>query len=409
MEYKQAVSKSYLKTVSAFANYNDGQIVFGLSDDLRVIGIDCPIDVCLNIENQINDSIKPRPDYELKINKDNTISLFVKRGRNTPYRFDGKAYKRSDTSTVEVDDIEEKRLILSGMNISFEELSCGEDDLKFDYLGEKLSEALNLENFGLDTMKSLNLYNQKTGYNNAAKLLADHNDFPGLDVAVFGNSINVFRKRRTFSGESLLKQYFDCIELYKDEYVVEKIADGLRQKSELIPIDAFREALANALVHRVWDIKADTKVEMHPDRVIISSPGGLPADMSVDDYVRGNYSYLRNPILANVFRRMNIIEAFATGIRRINEAYKDVPSKPVYNVSNASVSVTLPIIDKAKLTEGERRVLDSLKENRLYSRAEIEKISGTAKDTLIRILNSLIEKGFIEKAGQARGTSYRKK
>ena len=110
LEYKEIISKTYLKTVSAFANYNDGEIVFGITDDYKVIGIKNPNKECLNIENQINDSIKPRPDYTLKINDDKTISLYVKQGKSTPYKYNGKAYKRNDSSTVEVDEIDEKKI-----------------------------------------------------------------------------------------------------------------------------------------------------------------------------------------------------------------------------------------------------------------------------------------------------------
>lgn len=409
LEYKEIISKTYLKTVSAFENYNDGEIVFGVTDDYKVIGIKDPNDECLNIENQINDSIKPRPDYTLKINDDKTISLYVKQGKSTPYKYNGKAYKRNDSSTVEVDEIDEKRLILSGMNISFEEMNVDEENLEFSYLSENLIKAMDLSSFNLDTLKSLNLYNSKFGYNNAAMLLADSNNFPGLDIAVFGNSINVFKRRISFAGESILKQYYDVLELFRSEYIVEKIEDGFRQKKELIPFDAFREAVANALVHRTWDIKANAKIEMHPDKIIISSPGGLVADMSKEDYINGNYSYLRNPIIANVFRRLNIIEAFATGIKRINDAYKDAIVKPIYDVTSSAISVTLPLIDQVNLSFNEKKVYDFMKQNYSYSRLELEEISGFAKDTLIRILNTLVEKGIVEKSGKARATIYVKK
>ena len=199
------------------------------------------------------------------------------------------------------------------------------------------------------------------------------------------------------------------LELFKSEYIVEKIENGFRQKIELIPFDAFREAVANALVHRTWDIRANTKIEMHPDKIIISSPGGLVADMSKEDYVKGNYSYLRNPIIANVFRRLNIIEAFATGIKRINDAYKNALVKPIYEVTSGAISVTLPIIDQNNLSSNEKKVYDVMKINYSYSRLELEELSGFAKDTLIRILNSLVEKGIIEKTGKARATLYMKK
>ena len=283
------------------------------------------------------------------------------------------------------------------MNISFEEMNVDEENLEFSYLSENLIKAMDLSTFNLDTLKSLNLYNSKFGYNNAALLLADSNNFPGLDIAVFGNSINIFKKRISYAGESILKQYYDVLELFRSEYIVEKIEDGFRQKIELVPFDAFREAVANALVHRTWDIKANTKIEMHPDRIIISSPGGLVANMSKEDYINGNYSYLRNPIIANVFRRLNIIEAFATGIKRINEAYKDAIVKPIYDVTSSAISVTLPIIDQASLSLNEKKVYDAMKQNYSYSRLELEEISGFAKDTLIRVLNSLVEKGIVEK------------
>ena len=295
------------------------------------------------------------------------------------------------------------------MNISFEEMNADEENLEFSYLSKYLIKAMDLSSFNLDTLKSLNLYNSKFGYNNAALLLADSNNFPGLDIAVFGNSINIFKKRISYAGESILKQYYDALELFRSEYIVEKIEDGFRQKIELVPFDAFREAVANALVHRTWDIKANTKIEMHPDRIIISSPGGLVADMSKEDYINGNYSYLRNPIIANVFRRLNIIEAFATGIKRINEAYKDAIVKPIYDVTSSAISVTLPVIDQTSLSFNEKKVYDAMKQNHSYSRLELEEISGFAKDTLIRVLNSLVEKGVVEKSGKARATMYLKK
>lgn len=408
LEYKKELSKTYLKTVSAFANYNDGKIIFGVTDDYKIVGIKDPKEACLKIENQINDSIKPRPDYTLKVNDNKTISLFVKRGNNTPYRYNGKAYKRNDSSSIEIDEIEEKRLILSGINMSFEELSV-EDKLEFSYLKEKLEKELELNEFNIDILKSLSLYNTKTGYNNAAKLLADKNDFPGFDIVIFGESINILKKRITLSGESILKQYYDAIEIYKNEYIVEKIENGFRKKIELIPFDAFREAIANALVHRTWDIKANSKIEMHPNKIIVSSPGGLIADMSKEDYIKGNYSYLRNPIVANVFRRLNIIEAFATGFKRINESYKDSIAKPIYDVTNSSISITLPQINKINISKNEEKVLNSMSQNFSYSRIELEKITFFSKDILIRTLNSLVSKGLIEKGGKAKSTFYIKK
>ena len=409
LEYKEIVNKSYLKTVSAFANYNNGEIIFGITDDYKVIGINNPKEECLNIENQINDSIKPRPEYSLKINQDNTISLLVKKGFNTPYRYNGKCYVRNDSSTVEADEISEKRLILEGMNINYEELPSNKKELKFDLLSTKLKEELNLSSFNKDVLKSLNLYNEKTGYNIAALLLSDENNYSGLDIVVFRNNLNEIKKRFTLNDKSILQQYYDAISIYKDEYIIEKIEDGFREKKELVPFDAFREAIANSLVHRAWDIKANAKVEMFPNYIRISSPGGLMQGMSNEDFMQGNYSYLRNPIIAEVFHRLNIIEKFATGIKRINNAYADKKVKPLFNITAGAISITLPVIDNVQLTESEKKIYDLLKQNYSYSRGEIEEIAGAEKSTILRTLNSLIEKGFDEKEGIGRLTCYRKK
>ena len=71
LEFKESITNTFLKTVSAFSNYDGGSILFGIDDDGNVKGIPDPVQACLDIENKINDSIKPQPNYnnELKNNK----------------------------------------------------------------------------------------------------------------------------------------------------------------------------------------------------------------------------------------------------------------------------------------------------------------------------------------------------
>ena len=103
-----------------------------------------------------------------------------------------------------------------------------------------------MSSFNKDVLKSLNLYNEKTGYNIAALLLSDENNYSGLDIVVFRNNLNEIKKRFTLNDKSILQQYYDAISIYKDEYIIEKIEDGFREKKELGPFDAFREAIANS-------------------------------------------------------------------------------------------------------------------------------------------------------------------
>lgn len=82
LEFKETVSNTFLKTVSAFANYNGGTVLFGVRDDGTPVGMEHPDEVCLAIENIINDSIRPQPNYSLEVRStDNVVSLTVKPGK----------------------------------------------------------------------------------------------------------------------------------------------------------------------------------------------------------------------------------------------------------------------------------------------------------------------------------------
>ena len=146
LEFKETITNTFLKTVSAFSNYNGGTILFGVDDNGNVKGLPDVKQACLDIENKINDSISPQPNYTLEIQnndqpdytleaqKDHTIILSVKSGAYKPYLYKSKAYKRNDTATIEVDTLEFSRLVLDGKNISFEELPCKDQELSFKIL-----------------------------------------------------------------------------------------------------------------------------------------------------------------------------------------------------------------------------------------------------------------------------------
>ena len=74
LEFKSEISNTFLKTVSAFANYDGGQIIFGIADSGTVVGLADPKQACLDIENKINDTIRPQPWYQLTVQEtDRTV------------------------------------------------------------------------------------------------------------------------------------------------------------------------------------------------------------------------------------------------------------------------------------------------------------------------------------------------
>ncbi len=408
LEFKETITNTFLKTVSAFSNYEGGVILFGIDDDGKAKGMADVKQSCLDIENKINDSISPQPDYKIEIQSDNTIKLTIKSGIQKPYLYKSKAYKRNDTATIEVDTLELSRLVLEGKNIRFEELPCKEQKLTFEILHQKLKESIQIETFNKDTLKTLNLYDNTNGYNNAAGLLADKNHFPGIDIVKFGENISIIQKRATFDNRSILEVYDKTIEIFKDYYSYEVIQQAERKNIEKIPETAFREAIANALIHRVWDVESQIRVLMFDDKIEIISPGGLPAGITEEEYLSGKISVLRNRNLANVFYRLGFVEIFGTGITRIKQIYEAGLQKPDFEVSENTIKIMLPVLEEnINLTEDERIVYKILSKTVLKPISEIAPYVSFGKSKTTQLLKNMGDKGVVAVEGKGRGTKYR--
>ena len=409
LEFKETVTNTFLKTVSAFSNYDGGEILFGVDDDGNIKGLSNVKQACLDIENKINDSISPQPNYTLEIqNRDQTIKLNVKSGLQKPYLYKSKAYKRNDTSTIEVDTLELSRLVLEGKNIRFEELPCKDQELSFEILQHKLKEKIQIETFNKDTLKTLNLYDDVNGFNNAAGLLADKNHFSGIDIVKFGENISIIQKRITFENTSILDIYEKALNVFRDYYQYEVIQGANRKMVEKVPEAAFREAIANALIHRVWDVDSQIRVSMHDDKIEVVSPGGLTSGITEDEYLSGKLSVLRNRNLANVFYRLGFVEIFGTGITRIKQIYSEASVKPSFEVSENAIQIVLPVYEEStNLTEDAKVVYKLLSKYMLKSMSEIAPYISFGKSKTTKLLKDMEQKGVITIEGKGKGTKYR--
>ena len=408
LEFKETITNTFLKTVSAFSNYNGGTILFGVDDDGNVKGLSDVKQACLDIENKINDSITPQPNYTLELqNNDHTIKLTIKSGLQKPYLYKSKAYKRNDTATIEVDTLEFSRLVLDGKNISFEELPCKDQKLSFEILHRRLKESIQIQTFNQDTLKTLNLYDNVNGFNNAAGILADKNHFPGIDIVKFGENISIIQKRSTFENTSALDVYEKAIDVFRDYYQYEVIQGADRKMIEKIPEAAFREAIANALIHRVWDVNSHVRVSMFDDKIEVVSPGGLPAGITAEEYLSGKLSVLRNRNLANVFYRLGFVEIFGTGITRIKQLYAESLVKPDFEVSENTIKIVLPVFEtNANLTEDEKVIYKLLSKTMLKPISEIAPYVPFGKSKTTQLLKTMGEKGVVAVEGKGKGTKY---
>ena len=401
LEFKEDMTSSFLKTVSAFANFDGGRIIFGIADDGTVKGLRDLDETCLSLENKINDSITPKPEFALKRNAENrTIELIV---------------EPSDTATVEVSRLELNRLTLSGMNLHFDSLPSKVQNLSFKYFLKEVEKTPGLASVGNKALSIFELYAKKGEYNNAAALIADKNQFPGIDIARFGESVNTILERKQFKNISVLEQFDSAMEIFKRNYKYEEISGSRRVQKERIPEKAFREALANALVHRTWDIDSDIRISMHQDRIEISSPGGLPDGLDAEEFMKGRISSFRNPKLGFIFIRLKICEGFATGIQRIKDGYRKTEAEPQFSVTDNSVLVVLPELKRQStkrttavpyLTLEEKKILDLLDPTIMLSTNELCDHTGYDKQKVLKILKSLRDKQLVLSIGRTRSVRY---
>lgn len=310
-------------------------------------------------------------------------------------------------STIEVDSLEFNRLALAGKKLNYESLPSEEQNLSFAFLEKQFKKITGIESFDKDILKTLSLLSNQSGYNIAASLLSDCNKFPCIDIAKFGDSISIIKKRACFEHISVLEAFEKAISFYKDFYQYEEIDGSFRKIVQTVPEAAFREAIANAIIHRTWDVNAQIRVLMFDDKIQVISPGGLPSGLTENEYLLGRISVLRNPILANVFYRLNIVEIFGTGVLRIMDEYSRSFVKPKFEVSENSISIELPVIQKSlNLTEDEQTVYNTLSKSIGKSISEITAEVPFGKSKTSEILNKLIDAGIAKLLGNGRGTKY---
>lgn len=411
VEYKQEYSKTLLKTISAFSNYNDGLIIIGITDKGKAVGVFNINSLKEQIENAIYDSILPNPYFEIEtdIYEGKTVLIIkVFKSENTPYTYKGKAYKRVAVTTREVDLNEYNELVLSGKNLTYDEIQINDVELDLSVLNNRLKKTLDISEIDKNVLSSLGLY--KNGkYNVAAKILSDDN-FGKITLLRYTDDVKNIKDRVDIVNMSVLTQFDKCMDFYyKHVNKKEEIKGAYRKTIEEIPIVAYREAIANAICHRDYKIDADVKVDIFDDKIEITSPGGLPIGISYEDFIDGKISIPRNKIIAEMFYRLKLIEKIATGIRRIKSHYKEYDLKPDFQITSNTVRVVLPNVlykNEVILSDREEEILDLLKNKEILTAKEVSETLGIKKTQTSKYLKDLILKKLIDKKGNGRSVKY---
>lgn len=426
VELKAEVVGDICKEVVAFANTKGGTLYIGVSNDGTVLGIKNTDQVMLQLNNMIRDSIKPDVTmfvgYEPQhVGDKDIIAVTIQKGTDRPYYLGSKGlkpsgvYVRNGTSSDPATDTAIRRMIKETDGDSFESMRSLEQNLSFD-AAKKQFEKQNIP-FDAAKMQTLGMISADGIYSNVALLLSDQ--CPGtIKAATFsGEDKGSFQDRREFDG-SLFQQMEELYSYLDLRNQTKATFDGLyRIDTRDYPEDALREAMLNSLVHRDYSFRASTLVSVYADRIEFVSVGGLPTGIALDDIMLG-LSVCRNPKLAAVFYRLQLIEAYGTGMPKIINAYTEKELKPKIEVSSNAFKITLPnrnasanhtVTLVGTLKSEEQQILDFIGSHGHIVRSDVDQLLEVSQATANRILKRMVAEGLIYQIGNGRKTKYRRK
>ena len=355
--------KSWLKSVSAFANGIGGTLFFGIDNDRNVIGLaDAQTDAEM-ISRLIKERITPYPNFILAPERDNgkdILVLSVSAGRSTPYYYkaDGitEAYIRIGNESVIAPSYVLNQLLLKGMNRTYDALDS-EYDFK-DYAFSKLRERYkawtgnSMEEKLFDSFEMRDDHGKLT---NAGALLAD--DAPIKHSRLFCTRWNGLDKSGGMVDALDSAEYSGSLIILLNEGVGfvkrnmktrwKKTANSRIEMPDYCERSVF-EALVNALIHRDYLILgSEVHIDIYDDRLTITSPGGMTDGTRIQERDISNISSTRrNPVLADIFGRLGYMERQGSGFKKITESYRAAHNyrdelEPKFYSDASSFQVTL--------------------------------------------------------------------
>ena len=355
--------KSWLKSVSAFANGIGGTLFFGIDNDRNVIGLADAQTDAETISRLIKERITPYPNFilapERQDGKD-ILVLSVSAGRSTPYYYkaDGitEAYIRIGNESVIAPSYVLNQLLLKGMNRTYDALDS-EYDFK-DYAFSKLRERYkawtgnSMEEKLFDSFEMRGDHGKLT---NAGALLAD--DAPIKHSRLFCTRWNGLDKSGGMVDALDSAEYSGSLIILLNEGVGfvkrnmktrwKKTANSRIEMPDYCERSVF-EALVNALIHRDYLILgSEVHIDIYDDRLTITSPGGMADGTRIQERDISNISSTRrNPVLADIFGRLGYMERQGSGFKKITESYRAahnyrVELEPKFYSDASSFQVTL--------------------------------------------------------------------
>ena len=423
--------KSWLKSVSAFANGSGGSLFFGIDNDGIVKGLDDVQYVCESISSKIRDYMDPLPEVEMipqNINGLEILQLKVNAGSYTPYYYvgDGQrvAFIRIGDESLPATAEQMVRLVLKGSNKTYDSIHTDykADNYAFTILANTFLTRTSQE-WNKKYLLSFGLVTNSGHLTNAGALFAD--DCPLWQSRLYctrwdgktkGDAIN----DAEFTGNvlMLLREAMNFVKS-NTKKGWEKLPNGRKNKPEYAE-RAVLEAMVNHFIHRDYTVMGgEVHIDIYDDRLTITSPGGMYNGMLIQDLdIADVSSERRNPILANVMAQLDYMEKRGSGLTRIcNETqaldgYKD-ELKPVFkstptqfqtiifaSTDKHNVGDFVGDMSETKLTERQLKILNLIKETPTISAKQMSETLSVSPRTIERDLSLMKKIGTLKREGK---------
>lgn len=432
LEFKREVPKNdqIIKTIIGFCNQKGGKLILGVDDDRTVVGLsEARIEQLLeSLDHAIYEACHPTiipVISQQRFGEKSILVISVSAGMSKPYfrKSEGMnrgTYMRIGRSTVKATPEIIKELQWQSHNIDFEKLPVYRAGL------ETIDEAL-VEEF-LNRRKNHVKAKASDAMMRSYSLIAEehHKLYPThAGLLLFGKSPQFYLSEAMiicchFSGVegreaiasidcdgTLLNQYALAHNFIKRSLTHSFSIKGMVREEQLeIPEVAFREALLNLIIHRNYHLPAPSKIFIYDDRIEFFSPGNFWGPIKPDELLKG-ISYLRNPAICKVFRKLRLVEKMGTGFIQIFESYEKQGLKPPQIIEGDNfVKCILP--RRYRQTKSELDILTLFYSQDEITVHDVMKKYAISRATAQRWLQACIDKGAIERVGKTRNVRYKR-
>ncbi len=348
-ELKRELTDKLEKEIVAFLNTKGGDVLIGVDDNGKVVGILDADQIQLTIADRIRTNILPSclglfEVYVEEIDDKHIVHIRVSAGSEKPYYLKKYGmspigcYLRVGSSVKQMEPSMIDRLFASRTRNSLRNIPSPRlVEHKFAQL------KIYYEEKGLTVndsfLRNLDLFTPNGEINYIGYLLADENSV-SFKVAKFaGTNKNELIENEEYGYCSILKATQKILDKLDIENKTFTSVSGAAQRQERKMIDsrALREALINAVVHNDYTREVSPVVEIYSDHLSIVSYGGLVDGLSEEDFFNGR-SMPRNRELMRIFRDMKLVEHLGTGMGRILSAY----DKSIFHISKNFIEISFP-------------------------------------------------------------------